>query len=230
MIVSHRHRFIFLKTRKTAGTSIEVALSQFCGDRDIITPVAPEDEAVRGQLGYPGPQNYQVPLLRYGKRQWRKLLVDRRRAKFYNHIPAGQARAFLGDRVWNSYYKFCFDRNPWDRMVSAYYWHRFRSGDSDLEFQDFLMQQRPRVLSNYAIYSIDSSVAVDLVGRFENLLPDFNRALAHIGIDEPVELPRLKAKARTDKRPYSEVISPEQQRYIATHCQAEIALMDYRFV
>ena len=31
MIVSHEHKFIFLKTKKTAGTSIELALSELCG-------------------------------------------------------------------------------------------------------------------------------------------------------------------------------------------------------
>ncbi|MEL6382956.1 MAG: chondroitin 4-O-sulfotransferase, partial [Cyanobacteria bacterium J06626_18] len=31
MIISHEYKFIFLKTRKTAGTSIEIALSKFCG-------------------------------------------------------------------------------------------------------------------------------------------------------------------------------------------------------
>lgn len=43
MIVCHEHKFIFIKTRKTAGTSAEIALSQHCGTRDIITPMAPED-------------------------------------------------------------------------------------------------------------------------------------------------------------------------------------------
>lgn len=103
MIVSHRYRFIFLKTRKTAGTSIEVALSRLMGEADIITPIGREDEAVRSQLGYRGPQNFLVSPLRYGVEEWRKLIFERHRTKFYNHIPAREAKRFLGDRIWNSY-------------------------------------------------------------------------------------------------------------------------------
>ncbi len=39
MIVSHSHKFIFLKSYKTAGTSIEAALSKYCSGDDIITPL-----------------------------------------------------------------------------------------------------------------------------------------------------------------------------------------------
>ena len=38
MIVSHKHKFIFIKTKKTAGTAIEAALSELCGPQDVITP------------------------------------------------------------------------------------------------------------------------------------------------------------------------------------------------
>jgi len=37
MIVSRRHRFIFIKTHKTAGTSIEISLSRYCGASDIVS-------------------------------------------------------------------------------------------------------------------------------------------------------------------------------------------------
>ena len=229
MIVSHRHKFIFLKTRKTAGTSIEVALSRLCGEMDIITPIGREDEAVRQQLGYRGPQNYTIPVRRYGRREWRRLLADGRRTAFYNHIPAHEARPFLSPRIWNSYYKFCFERNPWDRIVSAYFFRRYQTNDAALTFQSFLDQQRPHVLSNYGIYAIEGRVAVDFVGRYERLVEDLQKALAYVGITEPIVLPRLKASARTDKRPYREIITPEQRRFIEERCHAEIELLHYRF-
>lgn len=57
MIISHEHKFIFLKTAKTAGTSIEIALSKFCGSDDVITKIARPDQRIRSEVGYPGPQN-----------------------------------------------------------------------------------------------------------------------------------------------------------------------------
>jgi len=43
MIISHKYKFIFIKTVKTAGTSIEVFLNNYCGEEDIITPIHPKD-------------------------------------------------------------------------------------------------------------------------------------------------------------------------------------------
>ena len=37
MIISHKHKFIFVKTRKTAGTSVQEALERICGPDDIVT-------------------------------------------------------------------------------------------------------------------------------------------------------------------------------------------------
>ena len=51
MIVSFQHEFIFVKTRKTAGTSIEMALTPFCGPDDIVTPIDPPDERSRTLAG-----------------------------------------------------------------------------------------------------------------------------------------------------------------------------------
>ena len=52
MIISHKYKFIFLKTTKTAGTSVEISLSRFCGDDDIITPIDFADEAIRQPVSY----------------------------------------------------------------------------------------------------------------------------------------------------------------------------------
>lgn len=69
MIISHTHQFIFLKVYKTAGTSIEIALSKHCGPDGVIAPIVDEDEAIRKSLGYRGPQNYRVLFSRYGLRE-----------------------------------------------------------------------------------------------------------------------------------------------------------------
>ena len=39
MIISHSHRYIFIKSEKTAGTSVEAALSKHCTDNDMVTPL-----------------------------------------------------------------------------------------------------------------------------------------------------------------------------------------------
>ena len=39
MIISHSNRYIFVKSQKTAGTSIEAALSRYCADNDMVTPL-----------------------------------------------------------------------------------------------------------------------------------------------------------------------------------------------
>lgn len=43
MIISHKHKFIFVKTKKTAGTSIETLLASICGEEDIIKEISEEE-------------------------------------------------------------------------------------------------------------------------------------------------------------------------------------------
>jgi len=109
MIISHKHRFVFIKTRKTAGTSMEIALSKYCGPDDIITPISPNDESTRRSLGYRGPQNCEIPLSSYSRKAFLKAAYRRRRLSFRNHSSAAFIMKYLDDEKWNSYFKFCFE-------------------------------------------------------------------------------------------------------------------------
>src|SRR5690349_20321648 len=51
MILSVRHRFVFIKGMKVAGTSVEMALAPLCGPADIVTPISPVDELERMNRG-----------------------------------------------------------------------------------------------------------------------------------------------------------------------------------
>ena len=62
MIISHRHRFIFIKPKKVAGTSIEISLSRICGPEDVLTPLGAKDEKQRQMWANRSSQNYRLPL------------------------------------------------------------------------------------------------------------------------------------------------------------------------
>jgi Sulfotransferase family len=227
-IISHEHRFIFLKTKKTAGTSIELALSQLCGPDDIIAPLTAIDEALRASGR--GAQNWR----RHGWWQSPRPLWERRWFKlgppdygYYNHMTAAEVADYIGPKIWASYFKFAVDRNPWDRQVSHYHF-RHRGSKRPPAFDEFLSRDRRARLNNYEIYSIDRTPCVDFLGRFETLERDFAHVLRTLGIDVQPELPRSKSSFRPHK-PYQDYYDERTEKLIGDWYQSEIALLGYSF-
>lgn len=230
MIISHKHKFIFLKTNKTAGTSIEIALSKYCGPEDVITPITREDEAMRSSLGYPGPQNCYAPIWSYRfKDIFKWLTKGKKKLRFYNHITAKEAKQYIGDDIWNSYYKFCFERNPWDRCISLYYW-RYKS-EPRPPIAEFVNSQEPMILKKrgYELYTIDGKIAVDKICRFENLVDELEQVRKQIGLPEKLDLPRAKSKYRKDKAHYRDLLTEAEKAKIAELFHDEIRSMGYEW-
>lgn len=235
MIISHRHKFIFLKTSKTAGTSVEIALSKHCGPQDVITRISANDEELRQSFGHPGPQNYRVA-------PWKWLAADmmekhkgiRRKAKkhhgYYNHIGADEVRLLAGKRVFSSYFKFCFVRNPWDRIASQYYYSQ-RNEDEPQSFEEFLQAGEPKKLrrTGWDLYTIGGEPAVDRVCKYENLEDELEAVRRELGIDEPLELPKTKSSHRPDKKSYEELFGGESPGWIYDLFKEEIELFGYEF-
>jgi hypothetical protein len=132
------------------------------------------------------------------------------------------------DKTWRSYFKFAFDRNPWDRQVSAYHF-RYRRKATPPSFADFLDHDRRARLNNYEIYSLDGDVCVDFLGRFENLEEDFRHALDAIGLKFEHELPRAKAGIRLDGKHYRTYYDNHTRDLVGGWYQREIKLLGYSF-
>ena len=227
MIVSHKHRFIFLKTKKTAGTSIELALSAVCGRDDIITPLAqPEDEPLRRGLA---PQNWRRPGL--VPAAWRRMAelfnLSRKAVDFHEHIKAEKARRFLGERVWNSYFKFAVERNPWDRQVSYWQFKMRKLGAKPMTLAEFLETHHAN-LNSANIYSLDGRLAVDHLVRYEHLAGDLDHVLSHLGIDARLDLPKAKGEYRR-VGDYRDQYDSATRDWVARTYATEIALCGYRF-
>ena len=164
MIVNHRYKFIFIKTRKTAGTSIEIGLSKICDEADIVTELGePIENKIK--FGYTGSRNFKIPFRNCNPRDFLKIPRDEW-PKFHSHSPAWYVKQRIDPEIWNSYFKFCFERNPFDRIISQYFWN---TREKDIGLEEYISSAENFRLSNWHMYTVDDQVVVDHVARFENL-------------------------------------------------------------
>ncbi len=201
MIISHEHEFIFLKTAKTAGTSIEVYLAGIAGYDAVVTPAIPPE------VGH-APRNWQqwfnptreligsASLAPSTRRSNVRTVVSQflTRKAYHEHMTANRVRRRLGMRRWNRYYKFSFVRNPWDRAISRY-WFR-TGGDPHRPSFDEYTCRAPLIRPTWPVYALGDRVAADFVGRFESLLTDLAAVAAVLGLPAPDQLPRAKGGFR----------------------------------
>jgi len=228
MIISHEHKFIFIKTVKTAGTGIEIFLSQQCGRKDIVTPIFPsvEGHQPRNYEGFVNP----IPELWGWPKGLRAALghIFNKR-KFYNHMPASLVQKRVSAGVWKNYFKFCVERNPWDKVLSHYHMQASRAGAS-FSLDEYLAQGKFPI--NYFRYTDPSGekIIVDRVLRYENLDRELAEIFAQLNVRFDGSLGvRAKSGYRTDHRPRQLVFNEEQRRIVEQAFAKEIELHGYRF-
>ena len=154
-------------------------------------------------------------------------------------MTAVELRDRLGHQTWTDCYTFCFERNPWDRLVSFYHW-RTKSMQSPPPFKDFAVaalsgtpqqqaQLRAKYFSNRPFYLIDGELAVDFVGRFENLEADLATVCRRIGLPWDGTLPRAKSGIRPGGRDYRHYYDPQLRELCEREFSLERDLFGYQF-
>ena len=226
MIISHSRKLIFIKSAKTAGTSIESALSNYCSGNDIVTPLG----------------DYRVNRDEGGK--WIHKAMNA--GDFQQHDHGITIRNKVSPEVWRNYFKVSIARNPWDRVLSLFFWkhrndpqlkprkgfyHRLGVPFDELAparklFGEFVRSSDWE--TNDRFYLIDDELCVDYVIRYESLREGLGEVCGRIGIEIP-DLPNLKGGFRMKGHVYTEFYDEQTTQLVANRHTNDIRLFGYQF-
>lgn len=115
-------------------------------------------------------------------------------------------------------------RNPWERLVSGFFYYRKQSKFKDRTFYDFLHQKNWHSLTKPQVAYFDKT-KISHVLRYENLRDDFQVIQNFFGRQN-------KALARdntTDHQPYQHYYTDELRDIVAERHKADIDYFGYKF-
>jgi hypothetical protein len=233
MLISHKHKFIFTKTVKTAGTSVEIYFEPYC--------MAPQEwQCLHGRDEYES--EYGVIGFR-GKNQGSQ--------KWWAHMPAISIRDLVGDESWNSYFKFTIIRNPFDKLISGWY-HFIKPEISIYEKIQFLLRNpsslkflkikkfdiplfRNWICSGGKIkdrdkYLIGDLECVDFFIRYEALAEDIQKVCGILSFPwEPARIGAFKKGHRIESIKLTEFYNEKTRKIVASEYAWELKRFGYSF-
>ncbi|WP_321326675.1 sulfotransferase family 2 domain-containing protein [uncultured Parasphingorhabdus sp.] len=252
MILSYEHQYIFMHCRKTAGSSIAVSLARNLGPKDIF--VGGIEEAM--DLGINPPRRVVAAALREnpvdlvlnrvkGNKQYAAAVSKHAKKRFSRTIGkkpqhvAAQVMQTTFPVEWSKFFKFCVVRNPYDLVVSDYYWRT--SGVSNPPSFEHYMQALERcdsldgivpldIHSNWPIYTIDDEIAVDAVYHYEQLPHALETGLKGARIPFEGIITKAKSSQRSARsKNYTEFHTSLTREIVERLYEKEIAAFGYRF-
>lgn len=238
MIASFSKNFIFIRTRKTASTSTEIALGTACGPDDIQTPVGVDDELVRLRYGG-GPKNFCIDAglegkyrnaLKEGKPKGIALLYREIMTKlnFHHHMSAAEIRKKVDCKFWNGAIKFAVERHPYEKVISLVYWRNRKKEISPHNLHYFIDEAIEKgEYRNFDLYSEQGKPIVDFVLRYEELDLELERISNVIGIKLPDRLPNSKSQYRKNRESAFKILNSVQKAKIRELCDEEFDLLCY---
>tara|TARA_S200000501_G_scaffold269141_1_gene252847 strand:- start:1157 stop:1786 length:630 start_codon:yes stop_codon:yes gene_type:complete len=207
MIISHKYKFIYFKAKKVAGTSTEILIGNLCGDQDIVTPIWPPVERIKGARNHKG---------------------------FRNHNTPEYIKNKIGSKIFNSYFKFATVRNPFDRLVSSFFWGQKREGLDKLNKNQCIKEFRKKI-KNMKLpafincLTVEKNLAIDDYIRYENLEEDTKRICSKWFNMDNFVFPRAKTSQRVHDYHYTEYYDEETKQIVAEKYAKDIEYFGYEF-
>lgn len=220
VLVSHSHRFIFFKSRKTASTSVEAYFEPYCLPGDTAAVEQFRDEYI-GETGIIG--------CRLGR-------TERAEATWEAHMRASKILRLLGPTRFFRYFRFTTVRNPFAKYLSAFR-YRMRNTPEILSapfpeqrkaFNTWIRegQGHPRDRNTFTIGPLRVANAYI---RSEHLATDMTAVCKRLNL--PVETERLPhfKKMSAPEQHYSDYFDETSQRVVARRHRWEIEAFGYNF-
>lgn len=250
MIFSKKHKLLYVKGRKVASTSIEIALSNICGDEDIITPLTPADEKLRLNLNYKHAQNYGADNIELGNYidQLKQTSAEKLnklkppKGSFRNHLPLHQIAQKIGDEIKDTRI-IAITRSPYQYICSMLNFRAQRkynqTGDKTMQTSiQGLKQSVVHLMEsikdhslkrNHDLYKIpehlESQIKVHTI-RFEELSTAFNAYLESQDIPK-IDLPHAKRGGNFNDEFILEIVTPSQLAKINDYFEDEFIAFGY---
>jgi len=211
MLISHRHRFIFIHVNKVAGTSIASALEPHSDFRSYSAGFGGSlmrRIAARSSFFFP-------------------------HAHYPNHIKMKNLKRLLPRRIYLNYFKFAFVRNPWDRYISNYFYNRqYTNAPLHLEanavsnLEQFMYRnQKDRLFPQVEyLYDRKGNCLVDFVGRYETLNESFDEISNQLNL-----IIKLKKQNTTNHSNFRTYFSDSTENLIRSWYRKDIQTFDYEF-
>lgn len=201
MIISHKYKFIFIKTQKTAGSSIEKFLISHLGKNDIFA-------------GMP---------LEGIKSKNCKNIYEHVGAKFiYNNFP----------NEYENYFKFTIERNPFDKVVSLYYFlKKYYPKKVKLGFNDMILNNKTNRFykKDWELYTVLDNPVAEII-QYENLHDEFSKICKMLEIPYKNDLKKINLKSNIRKsKNYREYYNNDTKEKVLKFYYKPIKYFGYEF-
>ncbi|MGB0959767.1 MAG: sulfotransferase family 2 domain-containing protein [Halocynthiibacter sp.] len=215
MIISFRHKYIFVHAPKTGGTSLSLALEARLGKEDISIGDTPK-----------------------AKKRKHRLKAMSARGRLWKHSTLRDIDGVVSEQQLSEMCVVTLVRNPWDRLVSYYHWAKEQEFDHPaiglakaLSFPQFL--QHPTIQTAFeaqpaASYVTDAAgnERCDHYVRLEHLAQDLKPFEAHLGFNL---LPLAHENASQRRPDYQDYYSAADRDLVARFCHVDIDRFGYIF-
>ena len=245
MLISHKYKFIFFKSLKTASTSTFTFFTPYCLPKNLVKKFNYDKKPQRKHLGF-----YEEGIV-----------GDKNAAENIRHVKPKEVKRIVDEinpSIWNDYFKFVNIRNPWDMVVSRYFFNKNfcklkktnteetnteetnteETNTEETNFYEFVkgIYERQFILGNEKVtrrdsYTLEKEYFCNFYIRYENIKEDIKEVCYNCNIND-FEIEKLKnfnSQFRPNKNDYRLMYNETTKKLVSEMYFMDIEKFKYKF-